>query len=91
MTSEKSSKYSAPRVWYTDNGSTVTIDGRDFKGAVDGGADKWRQESIKDSSAGSRRPVMGTGVGLPTTNLSPWYYYTNESTLTYSSTVDSFV
>jgi hypothetical protein len=81
-------KYYNSRVAYTDNGSTIDIDQREFKGGRDGGAIKWRQESIKDYVNDVEQESVGYGSWAYNIALSSWYYYPSESHPTYTQTVE---
>ncbi len=80
-------KYYNSRVSYSDNGETVTLTSRQFKGGRNGGAQKWRQEQIKEVSGGSTTATYGPGSWAFNVPLSSWYSYSSEGWTTYSSTV----
>lgn len=81
-------KYSQSQVYYTDNGSTVTVGERQFQGGVDDGAVYWRMDSIKDKVGGSVQVTHGPGSWASNYSLSSWYHFVGESTPTYGSTVE---
>ncbi len=75
-------KYNCSKVTYTQQGSNVLITARNFKGAIDGGADRWQIYRTKDweriNGSWVFREEWGPGSWRTDVSFSPWFGWSND-------------
>ena len=76
-------KYHCSKVTYTQQGSNVLITDRNFKGAIDGGAQRWQIYYTKDweriSGNWVFRENWGPGSWRTDVTFSPWFGWPNDN------------
>jgi hypothetical protein len=81
---DPSSKYYCSKVVYTDQGNNVLITDRNWRGAIDGGADYWQVWYVKDwewvSGAWQWRESWGPSSWRTNVTLSSWDSYSADRT-----------
>jgi hypothetical protein len=74
---DSAAKYHCTSVSYTNHGSYVSVAGRYFQGARDGGADRWQRYWVQDWSQSSgdwyTTSTWGEGPWYTNVSMGSWY------------------